>query len=132
LKTRLVGVVSEQAPTYALSFEQKKIAEAPATTKLADGLACRIGNGDALEIMLENVDHIVRVTDDEVAAAMRAMFTDTHNVVEGAGAASLAAATKELPALKGKRVALIATGGNVDQNVFAKVLSDTSKASQAG
>jgi len=132
LKTKLIGVVSDQAPTYALSLEQKKIVEAPATTKLADGLACRLGNEEALEVMLENVERIVRVTDDEVAAAMRAMFTDTHNVVEGAGAASLAAATKESHTLKGRRVALIATGGNVDQNVFARVLSEPSAAAQAG
>ena len=128
LKTKLVGVVSDHAPTYALSWQQKKIIEAPAQTKLADGLACRRGNEDALEVMLENVDHIVRVNDEEVAAAMRAMFTDTHNVVEGAGAAALAAATKESAALKGKRVALIATGGNVDQAVFAQVLSVASAA----
>jgi threonine dehydratase len=128
LKTKLVGVVSEHAPTYALSLEQKKIVEAPAQTKLADGLACRRGDEDALQVMLENVDHIVRVSDAEVAAAMRAMFTDTHNVVEGAGAAGFAAAVKELPTLKGKRVALIATGGNVDQDVFARVLSETSTA----
>jgi threonine dehydratase len=127
LKTKLVGVVSDQAPTYALSLEQRKIVEAPATTKLADGLACRLGNEEALEVMLENVDHIVRVTDAEVAAAMRATFTDTRNVVEGAGAAALAAATKESSALNGQRVALIATGGNVDQNVFAQVLSENSK-----
>jgi threonine dehydratase len=126
LKTKLVGVVSDLAPTYALSWQQRKIVEAPATTKLADGLACRLGNEEALGVMLENVDHIVRVTDAEVAAAMRAMFTDTHNVVEGAGAAALAAATKESSALRGKRVALIATGGNVDQAVFAQVLGATS------
>jgi threonine dehydratase len=126
LKTKLVGVVSDHAPTYALSWQQEKIVEAPAQTKLADGLACRRGDEEALEVMLENVDHIVRVNDEEVAAAMRAMFTDTHNVVEGAGAAALAAATKESPALKDKRVALIATGGNVDQEVFAQVLSGTS------
>jgi threonine dehydratase len=123
LKTKLVGVVSDQAPTYALSLQQRKIVEAPATTKLADGLACRLGNEQALEVMLENVDHILRVTDGEVAAAMRAMFTDTHNVVEGAGAASLAAATRESAEIKGKRVALIATGGNVDQDIYAQVLS---------
>jgi len=123
LKTKLVGVVSDLAPTYALSWQQKKIVEAPATTKLADGLACRRGDEEALDVMLENVDHIVRVTDDEVADAMRAMFTDTHNVVEGAGAATLAAATKESAALKGKSVALIATGGNVDQSIFAQVLA---------
>jgi threonine dehydratase len=123
LQTRLVGVVSAHAPMYALSFEQGKIVEAPAQTVLADGLACRKGNDEALQVMLQNVDHIVRVTDAEVSAAMRAFFTDTHNVVEGAGAATLAAAVKEAPALKGKRVAVIATGGNVDHDVFARVLS---------
>jgi threonine dehydratase len=123
LRTKLVGVVSEQAPMYALSFEQRRIVETPSQTVIADGLACRRGNEEALQVMLENVDHIVRVTDDEVATAMRALFKDTHNVVEGAGAASLAAATKEAAQLKGKRVALIATGGNVDAGVFARVLN---------
>jgi threonine dehydratase len=123
LRTKLVGVVSDQAPMYALSFEQRRIVEAPAQTKLADGLACRKGNDEALHVMLENVDHIVRVSEEELAAAMRAMFTDSHNVVEGAGAASLAAAMKEKPTLQGKRVALVATGGNVDHDVFARVLS---------
>jgi len=124
LQTKLVGVVSEQAPTYALSFEQKKIVEAPAQTALADGLACRIGNEEALQVMLKNVERIVRVNDAELADAMRAMFTDTHNVVEGAGAAALAAATKEASQLKGKLVALVATGGNVDSDVFSRVLSN--------
>ena len=110
-------------PMYALSFEQRRIVEAPAQTKIADGLACRKGNDEALHVMLENVDHIVRVTEDEVASAMRAMFTDSHNAVEGAGAASLAAALKEKLVLQGKRVAVIATGGNVDHDVFARVLS---------
>jgi len=123
LSTKIVGVVSDHAPMYALSFEARKIVEAPAQTALADGLACRKGNEEALQVMLQNVDHIVRVTDAEVAAAMRELFTDTHNVIEGAGAASLAVALKEAPALKGKRVALIATGGNVDCDVFARVLA---------
>lgn len=127
LQTKLVGVVSDHAAMYALSFEQRKIVETPAQTVLADGLACRKGNDEALQVMLDNVDHIVRVTDAEVAEAMRAMFTDMHNVVEGAGAAGLAAATKEAPQLKGKRVALIATGGNVDHELFARVLSDNTK-----
>ena len=122
LRTKIVGVVSEQAPMYALSFEQRRIVEAPSLTVLADGLACRRGNEEALQVMLENVDHMVRVSDTEVAEAMRALFKDTHNVVEGAGAASLAAATKEAAQLKGRRVALIATGGNVDSDVFARVL----------
>ena len=122
LKTKLVGVVSEHAPTYALSFAQRQIVEAPAKAVLADGLACRKGDDAALRVMLENVDHIVQVSDAEVATAMRAMFMDTHNVVEGAGASGLAAAMKESKTLGGKRVALIATGGNVDHDVFARVL----------
>ena len=124
LQAKIVGVVSEQAPMYALSFEQRRIVEAPSLTVLADGLACRLGNEEALQVMLENVDHMVRVSDAEVADAMRAFFKDTHNVVEGAGAAALAAATKEAAQLKGKHVALIATGGNVDSDVFARVLAN--------
>ncbi len=123
LKTKLIGVVSEHAPAYALSFEQKKSVEAPALTVLADGLSCRKGDDEALQVILENVDHIVRVSDDEVAKAMKVMFTDTHNVVEGAGASGLAGAMKEADELKGKRVAFIATGANVDHDVFARVLA---------
>jgi threonine dehydratase len=124
LRTEIVGVVSEHAPMYALSFEQKKIVEAPSETALADGMACRKGDPEALQVMLENVDHIVRVSDAEVGEAIRSLFKDTHNIVEGAGAAPLAAATKEASQLKGKRVALVATGGNVDSAVFARVLSE--------
>jgi threonine dehydratase len=124
VKTKLVGVVSDNAPTYALSFAQRHIVEAPAQAVLADGLSCRRGNESALQVMLENVDHVVRVSEAEVAGAMRIFFTDTHNVVEGAGAGGLAAALKESHELKGKRVAVIATGGNVDADVFARVLSE--------
>jgi len=123
LKTKIVGVVSELAPTYALSFEQRKCVEAPALTKLADGLACRKPEEGPLELMLANVERVVRVSEAEVAEAMRNMYTATHNVVEGAGAAALAAASKEAEKLRGKRVALIATGANVDHDVFARVLN---------
>lgn len=129
LRTRIVGVVSAEAPMYALSFEQGRIVEAPPQTAFADGLACRRGDEEALQVMLENVERVVRVSDAEVAEAMRALFKDTHNVVEGAGAASLAAATKEAAQLKGKRVAVIATGGNVDSDVFARVLAENGKPS---
>ncbi|HUN63003.1 MAG TPA: threonine dehydratase [Candidatus Sulfotelmatobacter sp.] len=122
LRTKLVGVVSAHAPSYAESFEQRKVVEAPATTRLADGMACRKPDEQALAILLENIEHIVRVTDDEVGDAMRHIFTDTHNVVEGAGAAGLAAALKEKDQWQGKRVALVATGANVDSEVFARVL----------
>jgi threonine dehydratase len=87
-------------------------------------MACRIPDDEPLEIMRENVDHIVLVSDDEIRSAMKIYFTDTHNTVEGAGAASLAAALKEKAALKGKKVGLILSGANVDHDIFAKVLQD--------
>ena len=87
-------------------------------------MACRVPDDASLEVVLENVDRVLRVSEGEIREAMKFYFTDTHNVVEGAGAAGLAAALKEKNALRGKRVGLVATGGNVDHNVFAKVLLD--------
>src|SRR5690349_12544659 len=84
LKTKLVGVVSDGAPAYALSFEAGRKIEAPVTTTIADGIACRMPGDGALEIMSQNVERIVVVSDDEIRAAMKIYFTDTHNVVEGA------------------------------------------------
>lgn len=124
LKTKIVGVVSDGAPAYALSFAAGKKIEAPVTTQIADGMACRIPDDEALEIMLRNVDHIVTVSDDQIRRAMKIYFTDTHNAVEGAGAAALAAALKEKPSLAGKRAGLILSGGNVDHDIFARVLLD--------
>lgn len=126
LKTKIVGVVSEGAPAYALSFEAGKKIDAAVTTQIADGMACRVPDDEPLEIMLQNVDHVLRVSDDEVRQAMKIYFTDTHNVVEGAGAAALAAALKEKSSLMGKRVGLVASGGNVDHETFAKVLLNES------
>src|SRR5262249_21095888 len=113
LKTKLVGVVSEGAPANAISFGAGRPVAAPVTTAIADGVAIRIPDEEALEIMLKNVDHIVTVSDDEVREAMRIYFTATHNVAEGAGAASLAAALKEKQILGDKRVAIVLTGGDV-------------------
>ncbi len=124
LKTKIVGVAAERAPAYALSFAAGHAVAAPASTVLADGMACRVPDQAALDVVLKHVDHVVMVSEQEIAAAMKAYFTDTHNVVEGAGAAGLAAAQKEKPMLQGKRVGLVATGGNVDHDLFAGVLRD--------
>jgi len=124
LKTRIVGVVPEGAPAYALSFEAGRKVAAPVTTLLGDGMACRVPDDASLEVVLENVDRVLQVSEQEIAQAMKIYFTDTHNVVEGAGAAGLAAALKEKQALRGKRVGLVVTGGNVDHDVFARVLQD--------
>jgi len=123
LRTRIFGVVSAHAPCYALSFEARRPIEAPVTTRLADGLACRVPDPESLDIMLSHVDGIVQVTDAEVAGAMRLLFTATHNTAEGAGAAALAAALRQRESLAGLKVGLTLTGGNVDGDVFARVLA---------
>ncbi len=122
MKTEIVGVVSEQAPAYALSFEQRRAVEHPVTTQIADGMACRTPEPEALELIWRYVARVVKVSDEEVAAAMRLMYTATHNVAEGAGAAGLAAALKERERIAGRRVATILSGGNVDRDVLARIL----------
>ena len=120
---RIVGVVSAHATTYADSLAAGRVVEAPVTTALADGMACRVADAQALAILAPYIDHIVQVSDAEVAAAMHAIYTDTHNVAEGAGAAALAAALQERDALRGQAVGLALTGGNVDAPVFSRVLA---------
>ena len=124
LTTEIIGVVASGSPSYARSFMQRKVVEAPAQTAIADGLACRTPNPLAMEIIWQNVARIIEVSDAEIESAMRALYQDTHNVAEGAAAAALAGAVKEQDANHGKRIGIVLTGGNVDANVFARVLAD--------
>jgi threonine dehydratase len=124
LKTKIVGVVAQGAPAYALSFAAGHPIEAPVTTLLADGMACRRPDEESLGVVLQYADHLVQVSEEEIRQAMKIYFTDTHNAAEGAGAAGLAAALKEKDSLKNKRVGLVLSGGNVDHDVFARVLKD--------
>jgi threonine dehydratase len=123
VRTRLVGVVSAHATAYLDSFRAGSVLEAPVSTRLADGMACRTPVPEALEVIRREADEVVAVSDEEVAAAMRALFTDTHNVAEGAGAAALAAATQQRARWRGKTIGIALTGGNVDAAMFAGVLS---------
>jgi threonine dehydratase len=120
---RIVGVVSAHATTYADSLAAGRVVEAPVTTQLADGMACRVADPAALDILLPHLQRIVQVSDEEVAQAMRALYADTHNIAEGAGAASFAAAIKEREQLKGQVVGTTLCGGNVDTATVAKVLA---------
>jgi threonine dehydratase len=121
-RAEIVGVVSEQAPAYALSFEQRRSVEHPVATRIADGMACRTPEPQALDILWHHLDRVVRVTDDEVEDAMRLMYSATHNVAEGAGAAGLAAARKEQVSLAGRKAAVVLSGANVDRDVLAHTL----------
>jgi len=118
LTTEIIGVVAAASPSYALSFRERRVVEAPSRTVLADGLACRMPNAQAMEVIWEQVSRIVEVTEAEIAHAMRAYYQDTHNLAEGAGAAALAGALKEKNVLQGKRIGIILTGGNVDMEIY--------------
>ena len=117
-KTEIVGVQSTEAPSYALSFAAGTVVSTNSSNTLADGVATRVPDADALAIIRKGASRIVQVTDDEIAAAMRAYWTDTHNLAEGAGAAPLAAALQEKNKLQGKRVGLVLSGGNIDFDRF--------------
>lgn len=123
LPTEIVGVVADRAPAAALSFAARRVVPHPVSTRIADGMACSTPSAEALEHILHGASRMVRVTDDEIEAAMRAYYADTHNVAEGAAGAGLAAVLKERGQLAGLQVGVVLTGGNVDAGVFARVLA---------
>ena len=120
LSTEIIGVQSTLAPSYALSFAAGAVVMTNSSDTLADGMATRVPDPDALAIIRRGASRIMQVTDDEVAAAIRAYWTDTHNLAEGAGAAALAAALQDKARLSGKRVGLILSGGNIDFDLFRR------------
>jgi threonine dehydratase len=127
LDTKIVGVVSTEAPCYALSFEAGRVVETNSARTFADGMACRVPDPAALAIIGEGVERMVRVSDDQVAEAIRVLYQDTHNVAEGAGAAALAALQLDLveqgeSRFEGRPVAVIQTGGNIDSQLLSRVL----------
>ncbi len=127
LDTRIVGVVSTEAPAYARSFEAGKVVQTNDARTFVDGVACRLPDADAVALIQQGVERFVEVSDDQVAEAMRIIYTDTHNVAEPAGAIALAALLADAASggaeqFAGRPVAVIQTGGNVDADVLAEVL----------
>lgn len=120
LRTSIIGVASDAAPGIALSFAARKLISHRSTTRIADGMACSTPHPEALELILQHVERIVRVTDDEVEAALRFYLVDTHNLAEGSAAAALAAILRERPT---GRVGTVLTGGNIDLASLTHVLS---------
>lgn len=127
LPTRIVGVASARAPAIALSFDARSLTRHAVSTRIADGLACSTPNGEALEHILRGVERILCVSDEETEAGMRAYFSDTHNVAEGAAGAGLAAVLREHHSVAGKRIGVVFTGGNVDASAFARVLGSAQR-----
>ena len=121
--TKVVGVVSTEAAAYALSFAAGTVVATNSADTMADGMAVRGPDAEALAVILKGADRIVQVSDDEIAQAMRAYYEDTHQLTEGAGAAPLAALMQERERMAGKRVALVLSGGNIDRPVYLRLLA---------
>ena len=122
LSAEIVGVVADNAPAFALSFAAGRPVRTDSARTFADGVACRVPPAEALEIIMTGASRVVRVSEDEIAEAIRVYYTTTHNLAEGAGAAPLAALMKEKARYAGKRVGLILSGGNIDLPVLAQIL----------
>jgi threonine dehydratase len=122
LSTKIVGVVSAEAPAFALSFKANAVVTTSTADTFADGVACRVPPAEAVRLVRAGADRILCVGEEEIAEAMRAYFSDTHNLAEGAGAAALAALMQESDRMRGKRVGLILSGGNIDMPLFAGII----------
>jgi threonine dehydratase len=124
LRTNVVGVVSTEAPAYALSFAAGKVVATNSADTMADGMAVRGPDAEALDVILKGAERIVQVSDAEIGAAMRAYYEDTHQLTEGAGAAALAALLKERDRFAGKRVGVVLSGGNIDRPLYLRTLGE--------
>ena len=118
VKTEIVGVQAAGAPSYYESWRQNRIVTTDSVDTKADGLATRMPDAQSVDIIRRGVSKVVIVDDAAIAEAIRIYYTDTHNLIEGAGAASLAAALADKDRLRGKKVAVMATGGNIDLALF--------------
>ena len=123
LRTNIVGVVSERAQAPKLSAEAGGMIETESAKTFADGIAVRIPVKAALDIYSAGAERFVAVSDDDIAEAMRLLYTTTHNVAEGAGAAPLAGLLKDRDQMRGQRVGIILCGGNIDRDIFVTVLN---------
>ena len=123
LRTKVVGVVTEAANTYLRSFATGYVVATNSALTFADGMAVRVPDATALEVIRKGAERIVEVTKDEIAEAIRSIYSATHNCAEGAGAAALAALMKERADLQGRRAAVILTGQNIDRAWMQTVLA---------
>jgi threonine dehydratase len=122
-KVRVVGVVAKSANAYRLSVEAGRVVATNFAQTFADGMAVRVPDATALEIIARGVERIVEVSEEEIAEAIRALYADTHNCAEGAGAAAFAALMQEREQLKGRCAAVILTGQNIDRASMVTVLA---------
>ena len=121
-RVRVIAVQAESAPAAFQSWQRGALVEAPTAT-FAEGLATRTGYTLPQSILRDLLDDFVLVAEDEIRRAMRLLIEKTHNLAEGAGAASLAAALKMKDELHGKKVAIVLSGGNTSIQHLRDALS---------
>jgi threonine dehydratase len=123
--TRIIGVQAEKAPAVFLSWRNRKVVTTESANTIADGLATRVPAATTLEVIQKYVDDIVLLTEQEIIDAIGLLLRETHNLAEGAGAASTAAAFKLRDELRGKRVVGVLSGGNIDRATLRTVLEQS-------
>ena len=123
LKTRIVGVVAENAPAHALSFKAGRVVTTNSATTFADGVAVRVPKPEPVALIREGAERIVTVSEDEIADAIRFYHEDTHNMVEGAGAVPLAGLVQERERMRGRKVGVVLTGANIYRPLLARILA---------
>ena len=123
LKTEIIGVVAENAPTYALSFAKGEPVSTNSADTFADGLACRVPAADAVTVICKHAERIITVSEDDIRAAICLFYRATHNIAEGAGAAALAGLMKERAAQSGRTAGVVLSGGNIDRALYQTILS---------
>ena len=126
LRTEIIGVVSELAPATALSFAAGQVVSTDTSATFIDGVATRVPDPKAIEIIVGGAARIVQISDDACADAVRLMMRCTHHMVEPAGAAALAGLladrATEPGRVEGRRVGVIVSGGNIDAAMLAEIL----------
>lgn len=123
LGTEVIGVVAEEAPATALSVAAGTVVATESAETFVDGVACRVPNAEAIDVISTGASRILTVSEDQAADAMRLLYATTHNVPEPAGALALAGLVQERSWVSGKRVAIIQTGGNAESDLLARVLA---------
>lgn len=124
LDTEIVGVVSENADTVKQSIEQNRLVETESANTFADGLAVRVPVQEAYDIYKDGMSEVVTVSEQEIADAIRLIYQTTHNITEGAGSASVAAAIKQKESNQGKKIGAVLSGANIDTDVFLSVMRE--------
>jgi threonine dehydratase len=122
--TRVIGVQAEGAPAVTLSWRFGRPVETNTPATFAEGMATRVPATMTLDLMRRYVHDMVLVTDDELRHAIRLLLRLTHNLAEGAGAASTAAALRLREQLAGKTVVGVLSGGNLDLRELARIVTD--------